>query len=794
MQPTDRQGSGFASNRISPVYDPPWREAQPHVQAGANHLKRKARRRHSQAKTATGRPTEFRLRRFVLLALSASFPPLSLRVALHAGRALAPALTDLRGVLSDLLIASLVTVALVALARRARVAALVVAELWALACWANFEHVRALGANATLDYATYLTDATFLRGSVLSVSSPFALVLLILAVGVSTWFAARQPDGRWPRAVLAATFAVLAVIQFVWPVRLDVLGWRQTNFVSDAVGGIFRRNRDHGVQGGITTQTGDLSGEPLVPLGRGRQNVLLIIVESVSGGHIGPIATTNGWNSDFPTTQLARLALRGLTYTNFITQQRQTNRGEYSLLCGDYDRLGRGVAKMSQYAQGPPRPCLPWALGRAGYETVYLQAAPLAFMMKDQFMPRAGFARVLGEPWFEYSYGENKWGIDDRAFYEQSMRMVDELRGGRKPWMLTLLTVGTHHPYNVPASYPGRPGNSRFERAEEYADAAVGSFVQGLEAKGVLDDTLVLIASDESEGLERGASDFRLTLSQNWGLLLALVPGGSPRFVEEPFMQMDLPLSVLDYLGIPEGTKRFPGRSVFRHYRTGRSLAFANTYKHLVGGQNADGTLFVCDDGFTRCTKTATLGGRTFTAENPQTVDPRSEELDFLRAIAKESLATADFNRARHIDLIPKQSPLPLPAQTTYDKIVIGGQMLYVPPRTLIEVDLACELRGPALSTTDLAHDLYNPPNQPVFRRSFRLRGGDRLELRYSYRTGNQELDPVEYRLWARNTAGPGLTLVIQRASMTLAPDPKGPETPALEISTLKAGSDTEVD
>ena len=38
--------------------------------------------------------------------------------------------------------------------------------------------------------------------------------------------------------------------------------------------------------------------------------------------------------------------------------------------------------------------CLPAALAEAGYATVYLQAAPLTFMLKDKFMPRIGFERV----------------------------------------------------------------------------------------------------------------------------------------------------------------------------------------------------------------------------------------------------------------------------------------------------------------------------------------------------------------------------------------------------------------
>ena len=91
-----------------------------------------------------------------------------------------------------------------------------------------------------------------------------------------------------------------------------------------------------------------------------------------------------------------------------------------------------------------------------GYRTVFLQAAPLAFMLKDRFMPRAGFQQVLGNDWFQEYYVRNDWGVDDRAFLEQAAAMVESLAAARQPWFLTLLSVGTHHPFILPPDAGGR--------------------------------------------------------------------------------------------------------------------------------------------------------------------------------------------------------------------------------------------------------------------------------------------------------------------------------------------------
>ena len=51
------------------------------------------------------------------------------------------------------------------------------------------------------------------------------------------------------------------------------------------------------------------------------------------------------------------------------------------------------------------------------------------------------------------------------------------------------------------------------------------------------------------------ASDVELapltsTLTQNWGALIAILPGDGPMTIQEPYAQMDIATSVLDYLDL----------------------------------------------------------------------------------------------------------------------------------------------------------------------------------------------------------------------------------------------------
>jgi len=54
-------------------------------------------------------------------------------------------------------------------------------------------------------------------------------------------------------------------------------------------------------------------------------------------------------------------------------------------------------------------------------------------MLYDQFTAKAGFAEAHGEEWFKGATHGTSGGSTDRAFFEQGMRLVDDLRGrGRR--------------------------------------------------------------------------------------------------------------------------------------------------------------------------------------------------------------------------------------------------------------------------------------------------------------------------------------------------------------------------
>ncbi len=647
--------------------------------------------------------------------------------------------THLRGFGADLAVALVFLVVIVLVAGWRRWLAVILAVLWVLLQYANYEHVLALDAPLSLTYSGYLADPTFLLGSGLALSRPLLLLILLVVVGVSTWVVLKRPFYR--RAVTMSLVGALAacLALWAWPARPETLAWKRSHFLLEELqrylpaGGSRAPSLEQSedVVGKVTEiWRTDLSGEPWMDLGHAGQNILVVVLEGVSGAYLPLLANSSGVESSIEMARLNRVALRGATAARLIGQQRQTNRGLYALLCGRSPRLGSSAPRLNDYAVGPSDPCLPEVLKGHGYRTVFLQASPLSFMMKGQAMPRVGFETVIGERGDEPANLRSKWGIDDRAFLDLSFDQIRQLESESEPWFLTLLTVGTHHPFTVPelAEIPAEDG---LPRAMAYLDEAIGDFVDRLENEGILDNTLVVLTSDESAGLPRNDNDFVRTLSQNWSLAILMLPGEEPRLLEEPFLQSDLAVSVLDYLGLPDEAASFTGRSLFRNYPEERPIFFANTHQGRVYGLFPPDRLLSCREGVADCrTFELSPGGLFAGGEGLGATGPRERAM--LRAATQLSLKKGGTGaEGRTFQLVEE---LEVPVMARHRKI-FDGQYLDVPDSMVVEVEIEGEVVGES-GWLHLRHDLVSREAKHYLARLPVMGPGDRFRLRYRLHPG----------------------------------------------------------
>lgn len=492
----------------------------------------------------------------------------------------APAAGDLLGLVSELVVAVL---AALLLCRLGTPVCGLAAALWSLMCLVDAESLIALHAAADVGAAGFFFDRDFLRMTLSSAPLPYLLAAVAFLLGPPALLVVLlrrldsrgRPAARHPvRAHLALAAVAAALIAALALLRSHDAGWRQTAFalvhVEQLIGTAVHspapdRVAAHGEDADALGH--DLSG---VPVAQGRaRNVLLVVLEGIPGAHVPGIARYFGVDGEIRMTGLDAIAARSLVIPNFLTHQQQTIRGLYSALCGDYPRLGGGTPKAFEMlvAGDRGRDCLPAILAARGYRTAFIQAAPLEYMSKGTIMPAMGFEVVRGKESFrrgDEPFGG--WGPRDRDFFEQSLPMLEELDAAKDPWFATLLTVGTHHPFVAPAREVEQHG-SRKTAAVMAADSALTAFFAELVDRGIAEDTLVVVTSDESHGVPHHPH------GNAWGVMLAHAPDIPPGFNPGVFGSVDTTISILDYLGVDPGD-RVRGRSIFRTYERERTLLF----------------------------------------------------------------------------------------------------------------------------------------------------------------------------------------------------------------------------
>ncbi|MES2819880.1 MAG: LTA synthase family protein [Pseudomonadota bacterium] len=480
--------------------------------------------------------------------------------------------------------------------------------VWCVFTLSNAELIGAVGRMPEASDLKYLTDPQFLSLSTQGSGLTYPWLGLVLTAGVLFYLLGKLRKAQVPATRFSPYWYALPVLlllghaanQYFNPSEADQ--WKQFNLPHKLLAEAMNSGQlqvEDWLDGdspdlppdiASLTQL-DLNGSKLFEGAGKARNVLIITLEGIPGAYLAPnrAATGSRYQEDLM-PRLGQWAQRAMNTPDYVLHAHQTIRGLYTMLCGDYDKFDSGTPKGVELLNNQVRnlECLPAQLRKQGFSTHFLQGAGLRFMAKDKIMPHMGFGKTLGRDWFKNKpYLEFPWGMDDKAYFEGALGYVKQLRRQKQPWMLTLLTVGTHQPYSAPPAYLASHATAK-GAAIGYLDDAVADFLVGLEKQGVLKDTLVIVTSDESHGIEE------VRLASAWGFNLVLAPeqAALPALKRGIYGHLDLSASVLDYFDLPVPTS-LSGRSLFRDYSTGREiLSYTNG---LLRQHDGKGTFTECD-------------------------------------------------------------------------------------------------------------------------------------------------------------------------------------------------------
>ena len=148
-------------------------------------------------------------------------------------------------------------------------------------------------------------------------------------------------------------------------------------------------------------------------------------------------------------------------------------------------------------------PALAKLLHARGYEAMTFHTNDVQFWNRNELYQALGFDRYYDREFFQ-DEDLVHFGSSDEVLYRKTAAELAKLAGQGKRLYVNIVSMSAHHPFNLPAHKALLKLPERFDGtfvgdylvSQHYADAALGGFVEQLQANGLLDDSLIVIYGD----------------------------------------------------------------------------------------------------------------------------------------------------------------------------------------------------------------------------------------------------------------------------------------------------------
>jgi phosphoglycerol transferase MdoB-like AlkP superfamily enzyme len=348
-------------------------------------------------------------------------------------------------------------------------------------------------------------------------------------------------------------------------------------------------------------------------------NVVIIIMESFSTEYIGSLNRNEDGTSYTP--YLDSIINNGSAFRAYANGKQSMEAlpaivaGLPSLTTRPYITSAYGSNHINSLAS---------LLGEHGYTSAFYHGGRNGTMGFESFVDIAGFDHYYGKD--EYGNDndfDGNWGIYDEEYFNYFKQSLDETP---QPFMVSIFSLSSHHPYSVPEKHKGKFNKGTLDIHESimYADYALGGFFSNAAQTDWYSNTLFVITADHT------SISYEEKYQSREGIyaipLVFYMPGKIPVRVNTGIAQQtDIMPSVLAHLNYPGAYIAF-GNNLFDTTANRYSVNFLNdSYQLLKDGQSL---LF---DG----EKTTAIYPLQLNGETPLALTPSDEEVNKLELFLK---------------------------------------------------------------------------------------------------------------------------------------------------------------
>lgn len=321
---------------------------------------------------------------------------------------------------------------------------------------------------------------------------------------------------------------------------------------------------------------------------RGKQNVILIIVESLGRDYTGFL------NGKPYTPFLDTFSRHCINFRFCYANGTRSIEMVPSIFCGM-----PGMIETHYLSSGYAGNTMENAFNvfhRAGYSTGFFHGAANGTMSFQGFLQQTGQVQYFGRdeyPKKDYeSDFDGNWGIFDEPYLHYFLKCCDTMR---KPFFNAVFTLSSHHPYKVPEKLDKKlpKGKLPIHKSIRYADYALKSFFEKVREYSWFNNTLFVITGDHTS---YGEEDYFYSESGHYEIpLLFYGKNIEPRVIDKTVSQCDIVPAIM-HLGGVSGMLYGFGKNPFDKSYMGysfhkeKNLYYIIKYPYALG-MNADGTV-----------------------------------------------------------------------------------------------------------------------------------------------------------------------------------------------------------
>lgn len=216
-------------------------------------------------------------------------------------------------------------------------------------------------------------------------------------------------------------------------------------------------------------------------------------------------------------------------------------------------------------------------LKRKGYYSAFFHGAPNGSMGFDSFSRMAGFDDYFGMNQYpDKNDFDGMWGVWDEPFFNF---FAAKLNTFKEPFLASIFSVSSHHPFKVPAKYENRfeEGPVPICKVIRYSDFALKEFFKEISGKPWFKNTLFILTADHTN--EKFHKEYQNSLGQFLVPILLYRQGSDLHgYKKRIAQQIDIMPTILSYLHFDEEYIAFGNNLLDDSYESFGFNTYGSTY------------------------------------------------------------------------------------------------------------------------------------------------------------------------------------------------------------------------